>query len=100
MQIHIQETVVCCFRVKISWRNECFFPVLVRRFNGQVQLVLLDHGLYQRLSDNDRIALSKLWQAIVFNDHINMRKYSNLLGVRGQLNVNKNIKLNIQFIHL
>ncbi|KAJ8966574.1 hypothetical protein NQ314_003469 [Rhamnusium bicolor] len=55
--------------------------VLVRRQNGTTQLVLLDHGLYQLISDEDRMALSHMWKAIVLKDHINMKKYANQLGV-------------------
>ncbi|KAJ8950623.1 hypothetical protein NQ318_010822 [Aromia moschata] len=55
--------------------------VLVRRRLGKTELVILDHGLYQYVSDKDRIALSYLWKAIVLNDHVNMKKYSNALGV-------------------
>ncbi|KAJ8922110.1 hypothetical protein NQ315_004042, partial [Exocentrus adspersus] len=55
--------------------------VLVRRVKGSTQLVLLDHGLYQQVSDKDRIALSYMWKAIVLNDHVNMKKYANELGV-------------------
>ncbi|CAH1992486.1 unnamed protein product [Acanthoscelides obtectus] len=55
--------------------------ILIRRHNGQTQLVLLDHGLYQEVSQKDRIALSHMWKAIVFNDHENMKKYSKELGV-------------------
>ncbi|XP_018567138.1 uncharacterized aarF domain-containing protein kinase 5 isoform X2 [Anoplophora glabripennis] len=55
--------------------------VLVRRVNGKAQLILLDHGLYQTISDKDRIALGYMWKAIVLNDLVNMKKYANELGV-------------------
>lgn len=48
---------------------------------GDAELVLLDHGLYQQVPEKNRIALSHLWKAIVFNDHVNMKRYSNDLGV-------------------
>lgn len=32
------------------------------------QLVLLDHGLYETLSDKDRLTLCSLWRSIVYND--------------------------------
>lgn len=44
-------------------------------------MVLLDHGLYQQVPEKDRVSLSYMWKAIVFNDHVNMKKYSNELGV-------------------
>ncbi|CAG9840270.1 unnamed protein product [Diabrotica balteata] len=56
--------------------------VLVRKVNGNAQLVLLDHGLYQEVSTEDRTALSHFWKAIVLRDHRNMMKYSNELGVK------------------
>lgn len=46
-----------------------------------MELVLLDHGLYQTLDENDRIALSYFWKAIVLNDHKEMQKYGRMLGV-------------------
>lgn len=58
--------------------------VLVRKVNGKAQLVLLDHGLYQKVSDKDRTALSYMWKAIVLNDHANMKKYANELGVESK----------------
>lgn len=56
--------------------------MLVRKSEkGEAELVLLDHGLYQQVPQKDRIALSHLWKAIVFNDRVKMKKYSNDLGV-------------------
>uniref|UniRef100_A0A7N8XM55 AarF domain containing kinase 5 n=1 Tax=Mastacembelus armatus TaxID=205130 RepID=A0A7N8XM55_9TELE len=48
----------------------------------KAQLVLLDHGLYQYLSQHDRVALCKLWRSIVLRDEAAMEKYSNVLGVK------------------
>lgn len=56
---------------------------MVRRHNKKVELVLLDHGLYQTLKENDRINLSYFWKAIVMNDHKSMQKYATELGVQG-----------------
>ncbi|XP_066148999.1 uncharacterized aarF domain-containing protein kinase 5 [Euwallacea fornicatus] len=55
--------------------------VLVRRCNGHNEIVILDHGLYQTVSKEQRTALSHLWKAIVFGDHNNMKIYSKVLGV-------------------
>jgi aarF domain-containing kinase len=58
--------------------------VLVRRDNdGKTQLVLLDHGLYQRLKTKDMVALSHMWKAIVLQDHAKMKYYAKELGVEG-----------------
>ncbi|KAM3858620.1 putative aarF domain-containing protein kinase 5 [Diretmus argenteus] len=56
--------------------------VLVRRGpDNKAELVLLDHGLYEYLSQCDRVALCKLWRSIVLRDKAAMEKYSNALGV-------------------
>ncbi|XP_058475298.1 uncharacterized aarF domain-containing protein kinase 5 isoform X1 [Solea solea] len=57
--------------------------VLVRRGpDNKAQLVLLDHGLYEYLSQHDREALCKLWRSIVLRDEAAMKKYANALGVK------------------
>lgn len=56
--------------------------VLVRRGpDGKAQLVLLDHGLYEFLSERDRAALCQLWRAIVLRDAAAMKTRSAELGV-------------------
>lgn len=60
----------------------CLSTVFVRKFNNETQLVLLDHGLYQQLGEDERIGLSNFWQAIVIRDRIKMDKYSKALGVQ------------------
>ncbi|KAF0311157.1 putative aarF domain-containing protein kinase 5 [Amphibalanus amphitrite] len=56
--------------------------ILVRRgADGRAQLVLLDHGLYQRLPETVRTALANLWKAIVLNDHPSMARFAGQLGV-------------------
>ncbi|XP_062291566.1 uncharacterized aarF domain-containing protein kinase 5 isoform X1 [Scomber scombrus] len=57
--------------------------VLVRRGpDRKVELVLLDHGLYEFLSQRNRVALCKLWRSIVLRDKAAMEKYANALGVK------------------
>nr|XP_008200444.1 PREDICTED: uncharacterized aarF domain-containing protein kinase 5 [Tribolium castaneum] len=58
--------------------------ILVRRVEGKTQLVLLDHGLYQRLKPQEMVALSHMWKAIVLQDHAQMKFYSKQLGVEGR----------------
>ncbi|XP_029369355.1 putative aarF domain-containing protein kinase 5 isoform X3 [Echeneis naucrates] len=48
----------------------------------KAELVLLDHGLYEYLSQHDRVALCKLWRSIVLRDEAAMEKYSKALGVK------------------
>ncbi|XP_068603148.1 uncharacterized aarF domain-containing protein kinase 5 [Brachionichthys hirsutus] len=57
--------------------------ILVRRGpDNEAELVLLDHGLYEYLSQRDRVALCKLWRSIVLRDEAAMEKYSRELGVK------------------
>ncbi|XP_060133524.1 uncharacterized aarF domain-containing protein kinase 5 isoform X1 [Zootoca vivipara] len=59
--------------------------VLVRKGpDGKVQLILLDHGLYEILHENEREALCKLWHAIILRDDAGMQMYSKQLGVKAQ----------------
>uniref|UniRef100_A0A3P8S967 AarF domain containing kinase 5 n=1 Tax=Amphiprion percula TaxID=161767 RepID=A0A3P8S967_AMPPE len=57
--------------------------VLVRRGpDNKAELVLLDHGLYEYLSEQDRESLCKLWRSVVLRDEQEMKKHSNALGVK------------------
>lgn len=56
---------------------------MVRRKNGKTELIILDHGLYQLVSEQERVALGHFWKAIVLNDHQQMQFYSKALGVQG-----------------
>ncbi|XP_044149636.1 uncharacterized aarF domain-containing protein kinase 5 isoform X1 [Bufo gargarizans] len=53
--------------------------------DGKARLVLLDHGLYENLSERDRTALCKLWRSIVLRDRQRMEEYSAQLGVKDYL---------------
>ncbi|CRK94097.1 CLUMA_CG007620, isoform A [Clunio marinus] len=56
--------------------------VFVRRDKlGAVQLVLLDHGLYEDVPMNIRNNLSRFWEAIVLRDYEMMKIYSDKLQV-------------------
>ncbi|XP_013787107.1 uncharacterized aarF domain-containing protein kinase 5-like [Limulus polyphemus] len=50
--------------------------------DGKAQIVLLDHGLYEYLPEENRISLCKLWKAIVLNNHDEMKSYCEELGVK------------------
>ena len=43
--------------------------------------MLLDHGLYEVIEDDQRFALCELFKAIVMKDEAGMEEYSKLLGV-------------------
>ncbi|CAF1240344.1 unnamed protein product [Adineta steineri] len=51
---------------------------------SNVQIVLLDHGLYVTISPKDREALCQLWKAIILKDEIKMKQYSTALGVQAK----------------
>lgn len=55
--------------------------ILVRKWNGKTELIILDHGLYQKVTNEERTALSYMWKAIVLGNHLEMQKYSKILGV-------------------
>lgn len=48
---------------------------------GKPQIVLLDHGLYGKISLEVRNSLSRFWEAIVLKDHADMKKYAEALNV-------------------
>ena len=48
---------------------------------GKVQLVLLDHGLYETVTEDIRYNLSRFWEAIVLRDYKAMKKFSDRLHV-------------------
>ncbi|XP_071959202.1 uncharacterized aarF domain-containing protein kinase 5-like [Antedon mediterranea] len=50
--------------------------------SGKAELVVLDHGLYEKLIDKDRISLCNFWKAIVLKDTVGMEKYAKDLGVK------------------
>jgi len=61
------------------------FSVLIRRGgDGQAEVVLLDHGLYEELSLSVRQSLCLLWKSIVLGDHPRMKKHAAELGVTGR----------------
>ncbi|XP_068821413.1 aarF domain-containing protein kinase 1 isoform X2 [Capricornis sumatraensis] len=56
--------------------------VLVRKRpdTGKVEIVLLDHGLYQALTEEFRLDYCRLWQALIWTDMQGVRKYGQRLG--------------------
>ncbi|XP_069805524.1 aarF domain-containing protein kinase 1 [Dendropsophus ebraccatus] len=56
--------------------------VLVRQTGGSggPQIILLDHGLYQELTDSFRLNYCQLWQALIAADMEGVRTYSQHLG--------------------
>ena len=58
--------------------------VLVRKgADGKAQLVLLDHGLYETLSEYERLNLCHLYKSILQNNDTAMKMHSKALGVEG-----------------
>ncbi|XP_041469511.1 aarF domain-containing protein kinase 1-like [Lytechinus variegatus] len=59
--------------------------VLIRHNDKkEVEIVLLDHGLYQTLTDDFRLDYSRLWQSILAADLEGIKHYSMALGA-GQM---------------
>ncbi|XP_054736771.1 aarF domain-containing kinase 1 [Anastrepha obliqua] len=52
---------------------------------GEVEIILLDHGLYANLTDKFRYEYSKLWLSILNVDRQAMRVHSQNLGIKGDL---------------
>jgi aarF domain-containing kinase len=50
-------------------------------FGNGAQLVLLDHGMYRSLSDDYRRSYSRLWVALLTQDHVAGREAAQRLGV-------------------
>ncbi|KAL7738678.1 hypothetical protein ACLKA6_006964 [Drosophila palustris] len=60
--------------------------ILVRQTpKNDVEIVLLDHGLYANLTDKFRYEYSKLWLSILKVDRKAMRQHSEQLGITGDL---------------
>lgn len=56
--------------------------VFVRKTkDNRTQIVLLDHGLYETISEDVRYNLSRFWEAIVLRDYKMMKTYSDKLKV-------------------
>ncbi|MEW5309939.1 MAG: hypothetical protein WDW38_001779 [Sanguina aurantia] len=48
--------------------------------NGQLQLVLLDHGLYRQISDEFRHEYAGLWRALVFGDAAGIQQHAQAMN--------------------
>ncbi|KAM7283378.1 putative aarF domain-containing protein kinase 5 [Ixodes scapularis] len=49
--------------------------------DGKARIVLLDHGLYEDITNENRLSLCQLWKAIIMNDQVAMKAHSLELGV-------------------
>ncbi|KAM6202668.1 aarF domain-containing protein kinase 1 [Rhynchocyon petersi] len=56
--------------------------VLVRKHadTGKAEIILLDHGLYQVLTEEFRLDYCHLWQSLIWTDMKSVEKYSQRLG--------------------
>ncbi|KAK9917077.1 hypothetical protein WJX75_000654 [Coccomyxa subellipsoidea] len=50
--------------------------MLIREKNGKAELVLLDHGLYKRITDDFRREYAGLWRALVFGDEAGIKQHA------------------------
>jgi len=55
--------------------------ILISKKDGQTQIILLDHGLYQTLTDDFRVTYCKLWQSLLKGDVPGIQKQATKLGV-------------------
>ncbi|XP_015240921.1 PREDICTED: uncharacterized aarF domain-containing protein kinase 5 [Cyprinodon variegatus] len=86
-QVHkaeLQDGTPVAVKVEINVLFILFsLAVLVRKGpDKKAELVLLDHGLYEFLSQHDREALCKLWRSVILRDEAAMKRYSDALGVK------------------
>ncbi len=61
-------------------RHICGCRAQIRSRHGRAELVLLDHGLYRRLSDDFRLEYAALWRSLVFGDEAGIRSAAGALG--------------------
>jgi predicted unusual protein kinase regulating ubiquinone biosynthesis (AarF/ABC1/UbiB family) len=71
------------FQVLYSDFNVTIAVFVRKGKDGNAELVLLDHGLYDCLKQPDRINLCHLYKAIVNKDQEGMEHFSLQLGVKG-----------------
>ena len=70
--------------------------VFVRVKNsGELELVLLDHGLYDSLTEHVRLCLCEFWEATVLKDERKMQESALKLHINGKKKV---LRLNYKFI--
>jgi len=55
--------------------------IMIKAINGKCQVVLLDHGLYEKMEIKEREALAGLWVSVVEGDHVGMARCSKELDV-------------------
>ncbi|XP_071502328.1 uncharacterized aarF domain-containing protein kinase 5-like [Diadema antillarum] len=56
--------------------------VLVRKNpRGKAELVVLDHGLYEEVPSNIRVAFGQFWRAVILKDEPAMIQHANEMGV-------------------
>lgn len=63
--------------------------VFVRKLNNsnEAEIVLLDHGLYEYINEDDRRNLCKLWKSIILKNEEMMKFYTTKLNVKGMYKI-------------
>lgn len=62
--------------------------ILIRKNSkGIVEIVMLDHGLYQEITSDFRVNYCKMWQAIISGDVDGIKKHSEKMGVGDQYGI-------------
>ena len=52
-----------------------------KKEDGEIELILLDHGIYTELPRSTRLNYTKLWRGILFQDEKMIRESSKGMGV-------------------
>ncbi len=60
-----------------------------RKSKGDLELVLLDHGLYKQIDDKFRINYASLWKALLMADIWQIKKSCSDLGIDEMVRQNK-----------
>jgi len=82
----VAEILYECFSRQIfvqGWVHSDPHPgnIFVRKGeNNQIQLILLDHGLYRHIPEKIRKYYCKLWQALIYRKEKDIEKYAKKLG--------------------
>lgn len=50
----------------------------------KVEIVLLDHGLYETISSETRLSLCQFWESLVLKDVARLKKFAKELNVDGK----------------
>lgn len=87
MRTHTLAIVRLYFFNQLNYLIRFFSSVFVRKSSksGKVELVLLDHGLYEEIPADVREPLCEFWEATVLKDENSMKKAAQKLGIKDHM---------------